>query len=77
MTWDDNPSEEMTEKNGITVTRSKYSDAIFCKKNEIKVLKKLNTELGPDSISAYAFAKVARSIEWQCRVASTKCTTAH
>ena len=47
----------MIERNGITVTRSKYSDAIFSEKNEIKVLKKVNTELGPDSISAYAFAK--------------------
>ena len=48
---------EMIEKNGITVTRSKYCDSVFSEENEIKVPKKVNTELGPDSISAYAFTK--------------------
>ena len=43
-------AEEMIEQNGITVTRNRYSDAIFSEKNESerKVLKKLDTKFGPD-----------------------------
>ena len=48
---------EMIDKNGLVVHRNKYSDAIFSKKNQEKVLAKLETELGPDSICAYAFVK--------------------
>ena len=43
--------------------RSKYPDAIFSKKNEIKVLKKLNTELGPIAFPPMHLQKVARSTE--------------